>query len=117
MKKDYRDLHQGDIFYLDFDPTKGHEQRGKRPCIMLTDTNKYMAYMIGVAPITSKTKSFPLHVPLPKSTKIQGEILLEHHIMVDVQTRGFQFVETAPKQVVAECLEKIKLLYSEQTAK
>ncbi|KAF1299081.1 hypothetical protein BAU15_00090 [Enterococcus sp. JM4C] len=113
MKNDYQKLRQGDIFYLDFDPTQGHEQRGKRPCIMLTSTNKHMGYMIGVAPITSKSKLFPLHVSLPESAKIQGQILLEHHRMVDIQTRGFQFVETAPKKVTTKCLEIMRLMYSE----
>ena len=115
MKKNYQELRQGDIFYLDFDPTKGHEQRGKRPCIMLTDTNNFMGYMIGVAPITTQTKPFPLHIQLPRGLKIKGQILLEHHRMLAIETRGFQFVETAPKEIVRECLEKIQLLYKERS--
>ena len=78
---------------------------------MLTEANPFMDYMIGVAPITSKTKPFPLHVSLPKELKITGEVLLEHHRMIDIETRGFWFVETAPKHVVQECLDKIQLLY------
>ncbi|MEF9938270.1 type II toxin-antitoxin system PemK/MazF family toxin [Carnobacterium sp.] len=110
-KKSYRDLSQGDLIYIDLNPTKGHEQQGKRPCIVLTQSNKFINYMLGVAPITSKTKAFPLHVPLPDGLKIKGEVLLEHHRMIDIELRGFSFVETAPKEVIEECITKIKLLY------
>lgn len=108
---DFQDLEQGDIIYVNLNPTKGHEQKGHRPCIVLTKKNKYLSYMYGVAPITSKAKKFPLHVSLPKKLKIQGEILLEHHRMIDLETRKFTFVEKAPSELIEECSLKIKLLY------
>ncbi|MBK0900091.1 type II toxin-antitoxin system PemK/MazF family toxin [Enterococcus faecium] len=111
MKKNYHDLSQGDLVYIDLNPTKGHEQRGKRPCIILSKSNKYLNYMIGVAPITTKAKPFPVHVDLNGTQKIKGQILLEHHRMIDIESRGFQFVEAVPKEILEECIEKIKLFY------
>ncbi|HCT4590636.1 TPA: type II toxin-antitoxin system PemK/MazF family toxin, partial [Enterococcus faecalis] len=35
MKKSVNELKQGDIVYINLNPTKGHEQQGKRPCIIL----------------------------------------------------------------------------------
>lgn len=110
-KKDYRDLDQGDIIYVNLNPTKGHEQSGYRTCIILTKKNKYLNYMYGVAPITSKAKNFPLHIPLPNSLTIKGEILLEHHLMIDLEKREFSFVEKAPKELIQECSSKLKLMY------
>ena len=54
---------QGDIVYIDLDPTKGHEQAGKRPCLVISnnDYNKIMGLFI-VCPITNNTKNFPTHV-------------------------------------------------------
>lgn len=111
VKKDYRDLEQGDIIYMNLNSTKGHEQMGKRPCIILSKPNKFLNYMVGIAPITTKEKSFPLHVPLTADLKINGEILLEHHRMIDIASRGFSFVEKAPSEIINECVAKVKLLY------
>lgn len=108
---DYSELEQGDIIFVSLNPTKGHEQKGYRPCIVLTKKTSYLNYMYGVAPITSKAKKFPLHIPLPEHLTTKGEVLLEHHRMIDLETRGFRFVEKAPKELMEECSVKIKLLY------
>lgn len=84
---DYSEIEQGDIIFVSLNPTKGHEQRGYRPCIVLTKKNNYLNYLYGVAPITSQTKKFPLHIPLPEYLTTKGEILLEHHRMIDLETR------------------------------
>ncbi|MBO0454883.1 type II toxin-antitoxin system PemK/MazF family toxin [Candidatus Enterococcus murrayae] len=109
--KQYFELQQGDILFLDFDPTLGHEQRGYRPCIVLTKSLKYLNYMFGVAPITSNSREFPLHLPLPEGMNIQGKVLLEHHRMVDLETRKFNYVESAGSEFTEECVAKLKLLY------
>lgn len=109
--KKYSDLKQGDILFLDFDPTLGHEQRGYRPCIVLTKSIRFLNYMFGVAPITSNSREFPLHIPLLDSMEVKGKVLLEHHRMLDLETRKFKFVETAPPEFTEECVAKLKLLY------
>ena len=50
---------QGDIVYLDLNPTKGHEQKGSRPAIVISNNifNKNTKMAI-VCPITI----FPLSV-------------------------------------------------------
>ncbi|MBC1917034.1 type II toxin-antitoxin system PemK/MazF family toxin [Listeria seeligeri] len=104
-------LAPGDIIYLDLSPTVGHEQRGKRPCIVLSERILYSS-MICVAPITTKRKVFPFHVDLPDSLKIEGQILMEHHRMVDVKSRGYQLVEKAPVSVLDACRELMRVLYN-----
>lgn len=107
----YQELEQGDIIFVSLSPTKGHEQKGYRPCIVLTKKMSYLNYMYGVAPITTKTKKFPLHISLPEHLATKGEVLLEQHRMIDLETRGFRFVEKASKELMEECSAKIKLLY------
>lgn len=111
MNKHFSELQQGDIIFLDFDPTKGHEQKGYRPCIILTKPLYYLNYMFGVAPITSKAKKFPLHVSLVPEMEVKGEVLLEQHRMLDLEARRFKFVEKAPVEIVTECTLKLKLMY------
>lgn len=61
---------QGDIVFIDSNPTKGHEQSGKRPAIALSKylINSY-TNMVLFCPITSSTKDFPTHYKL-EDTKL-----------------------------------------------
>ena len=53
---------QGDIVYMDFNPTKGHEQKGKRPAMIISnDVFNINTKMAILCPITSNTKEFPTH--------------------------------------------------------
>lgn len=87
---------QGDIVYLDFSPTKGHEQKGKRPAIVISNNifniNTNMAFM---CPITSNTKDFPTHYVLEDTKKIKGSVLCEHIRSIDYENRNIKFVEKA----------------------
>ncbi len=109
--QNFRDLKQGDIIFINLNPTKGHEQRGHRPCIVLTKNNPNLNYMFGVAPITTTTKEFPLHVELPEELSTYGKVLLDQHRMIDIETRGFSFEERAPETFVKKCTHFLKLLY------
>ena len=53
---------QGDIVMINFNPTKGHEQRGTRPAIVISNNvfNEHTK-MVVLCPITSNTKDFPTH--------------------------------------------------------
>ena len=86
----------GDIIYLDLNPTKGHEQNGKRPAIVISNAafniNTKMAI---VCPITSNCKYFPTHYNLEDSVKIKGSVLCEHIRSIDYEIRNVKFIERA----------------------
>ena len=87
---------QGDIVYVDLDPIKGHEQRGTRPAIVISNNvfNEHTKMVI-LCPITSNTKDFPTHYILEDSKKIVGAVLCEHIRSMDYETRKIRFVEEA----------------------
>lgn len=87
---------QGDIVYVDLDPTKGHEQRGTRPAIVISNNvfNEHTK-MVVLCPITSNIKDFPTHYILEDSKKIVGAVLCEHIRSMDYETRKIRFVEEA----------------------
>ena len=62
---------KGDVVYLDFNPTKCHEQKGSRPAVVLSNDifNQY-TNMVILCPITSNMKDFPTHY------KFHSQILL-----------------------------------------
>lgn len=55
-EKKLEELEYGDIIKLNFSSTKGHEQAGYRPAVILTNPkkqNKLLNGMVSVAPITN----------------------------------------------------------------
>ena len=85
---------QGDIVYLDFNPTKGHEQKGKKPAIVVSnDVFNINTKMVMLCPITSNTKEFPTHYKLEDTKKIKGSVLCEHMRSIDYEIRKIKFIE------------------------
>lgn len=87
---------QGDIIFLNFDPTLGHEQKGKRPAIVISNNifNKN-THMVIVCPITSNEKKYPTHYLLEDAKKIHGSVLCEHIRSIDFDARNVKFLEKA----------------------
>ena len=85
---------QADIVFLDFNPTKGHEQAGLRPCVVISNNvfNKNTKMVI-VCPIISNEKEFPTHYLLKNTKKIHGSVLCEHIRSIDYEMRNLKFVE------------------------
>ena len=58
-------MRQGEIWFADLNPTKGSEQSGKRPVVIVSgDTLNDTLPIVIVVPITSKIKSYPTCVLL-----------------------------------------------------
>ena len=55
---------RGEVWMVDFDPVKGHEQGGRRPALVLSVDlfNSGPAELVIVLPITSKSKGVRSHV-------------------------------------------------------
>lgn len=55
---------RGEIWFVDLDPARGHEQSGRRPCLILSvdDFNSGPADLVVVIPVSTKFKGVPLHV-------------------------------------------------------
>lgn len=87
---------QGDIVYLSLDPTKGHEQNGMRPALVISNNIfNQNTHMVMVCPITSNRKEFPTHYCLEDTKKIYGSVLCEHIRSIDYEARNLKFVEKA----------------------
>lgn len=90
---------QGDIVFLDFDPTKGHEQKGYRPAIIISnDVFNKNTKMVIVCPITSNEKEFPTHYNLKDSKKVKGSVLCEHIRSIDYELRNLKYVEKSSNE-------------------
>lgn len=99
---------QGDIIYLDFDPQAGHEQKGRRPALVITNNvfNRY-SKMIMVCPITNTDKAHPFHIKLDNRTKTTGVILCDQARTLDVGVRNATYAEKAPDDIIQEAVDMI----------
>ena len=85
---------QADVVFLDFNPTKGHEQSGFRPAVVISNNVfNENTKMVMVCPITSNDKEFPTHYKLENTKKIYGSVLCEHIRSIDYEFRNLKFVE------------------------
>ncbi|MFD1992782.1 type II toxin-antitoxin system PemK/MazF family toxin [Paenibacillus nicotianae] len=104
-------FNQGDIIYLDFEPTKGHEQSGHRPAVVVTNIDFQRTNLLGVVPITNTVRNHPLHVKLDSRTYIQGEIMCEQFKSVDYVARKAKKVELLPQDLLDEVTTIIKSFF------
>lgn len=101
---------RGDIVWINFDPTIGHEQGGRRPALVLTPHKSNVVTDIAIiCPITSKVKGSPFEVPV-KTKEIEGAILSNQIRAVDFTSRGFEFIEKVDGIVLEQVVAKISAL-------
>ncbi|NVZ01829.1 type II toxin-antitoxin system PemK/MazF family toxin [Pediococcus pentosaceus] len=102
---------QGDIFYVNFNPSRGHEQMNRRPAIALSnDLVCQTSNMTIVAPISSTERNFPMYHRLNSSQTIHGKVLLDQTIALDLRARHVTD-EAIVDHVSREELEEIITLY------
>ena len=96
---------KGDFIALDFDPQSGHEQKGRRPALVVSNDlfNRHTGMAI-VCPLTSTDRRFPFHVPVPPGALVAGLIMVEQVKSVDYRSRKARRIDTAPPQLLDEVL-------------
>ena len=95
---------QGDIVALSFDPQSGHEQKGRRPAIIIS--NKIFNQHLGLAfvcPITNTQRNFPFHIKI-ESKNITGFIMGEQMKSIDYNSRNIKFIEKANQKTINQIL-------------
>lgn len=57
---------RGEVWLCDLDPTRGHEQAGQRPCLVVSanELNSGGSGMIMVCPVTKVNRGIPFHIPI-----------------------------------------------------
>ena len=98
----------GDIISLEFDGQTGHEQRGRRPALVVSNhLFNRITNLALVCPITRTSRDFPLHVSLDERTMSAGVIMCEQVKSLDISARNAVFQEKVPKDILAEVVDII----------
>ncbi|MGE3405105.1 MAG: endoribonuclease MazF [Vicinamibacterales bacterium] len=91
----------GDFVWLTFDPQAGHEQRGRRPAIVLSPRAYNGPSGLAVAcPITSRRKGYPFEVAIPEGSIVDGVVMADQLKSVDWVGRRAEFIGRSPVQLV-----------------
>jgi mRNA interferase MazF len=96
---------KGDFVALSFDPQSGHEQKGRRPALVISNYlfNKHTGLAIA-CPITSTDRQIPFHLPVPASSSVIGFVMVEQVKSIDYLARKAKFIEHAPEELVEDVL-------------
>ncbi len=105
----YLPAKQGDIIWLDFDPQTGHEQKGRRPAIVVSNAsfNRFTEKAAMVCPITKTFRKIPIQVKLDSRTKTSGVVMCDQAKILDLEQRNAVFIEAAPEDIVLEVIDII----------
>ncbi len=99
---------RGDVAWFRFDPSRGHEQKGTRPALILSPAayNAKPGLCLAV-PITSHSKGYPFEVPLPPGLAISGVALADQVKCLDWRERLVSMALRVPRDVVLDVTARL----------
>jgi mRNA interferase MazF len=96
---------QGDIIAITFDPQSGHEQKGRRPALVVSkDLFNESTGMAIVCPVTNTKRGFPFHVPIPEGSSLTGFIMVEQVKSIDFRSRRAKRIERGSDELLGNVL-------------
>ena len=96
---------QGDFIALTFDPQSGHEQKGRRPALVVSkDLFNRATGLAMVCPVTNTQRDFPFHIGIPARDKVTGFVMVEQLKSIDFRSRGARRIGRATDDLLAEVL-------------
>jgi mRNA interferase ChpB len=105
-------MDRGDIFRVSLDPTKGSEQQGVRPVLVVSsgDFNRVTRTPI-VLPITqggnfARTQGFAVNLQ-GAGTETQGVVRCDQPRAIDFSARGAQKIESVPDFIIDEVMARL----------
>lgn len=106
-------IRQGDIAWLNLDPQSGHEQKGRRPVLIISSSDFQFATgnkLAMVCPITNTARSNLLHVKLDKQSKTTGFVMCEQVKVLDITTRNCEIIERIPTSILIKVLDRVQAI-------
>ena len=96
---------KGDFIAVTFDPQSGHEQRGRRPALVVSNTlfNERTGLAI-VCPITTTDRGYPFHVAIIDNPDVRGFVMVEQVKSIDFRGRKARLIGKASDGMFDEVL-------------
>jgi mRNA-degrading endonuclease toxin of MazEF toxin-antitoxin module len=109
-------MKRGEIWLVGLDPSQGHEQKGRRPVLIISpEAFNRLTKVPVVLPITSgggfaRTAGFAVTLD-GAGTKTTGIIRCEQPRALDLGARGGKKLESVPEAVVDEVLARLTPIF------
>jgi mRNA interferase ChpB len=107
-------VNRGDIYMVDLDPTKGREQRGRRPVLVISATAFNTATKLPVVlPITNggdfaRRIGFGVVISGMKTT---GLVRCDQPRVLDIAARSGKKVDVLPSEILDEVMAKVFTIF------
>jgi mRNA interferase MazF len=102
---------RGDVLWLTFDSTAGHEQRGPRPAMVISPrVYNGRSGLVIACPITTAIKGYTFECVLPAGLLVSGAVLADHPRTFDWRARKPHRICALPKEVTDDVLGKLSVL-------
>jgi mRNA interferase MazF len=96
---------QGDLVALDSDPQSGHEQKGRRPALVVSKDAFNKATGLAICcPLTKTDRRVPFHVSVTGRSSLAGFVMCEQVKSLDYRARGLKPIERAPEDLLDDVL-------------
>ncbi len=98
----------GDLVWLTFDPQAGHEQRGRRPALVVSPkAYNAKAGLALVCPVTNQSKGYPFEVEIPEGCGISGVVLADQLKSLDWKVRQVRRIGPVPACTLDEIRRRL----------
>lgn len=96
---------KGDFITITLDPQSGHEQKGRRPALVISNTpfNERTGLII-ICPVTNTEKKLPFHVTIEGCDNVTGFIMVEQVKSLDFHSRNVNRICKSPDSLLEEVL-------------
>lgn len=96
---------KGDFIAVTFDPQSGHEQKGRRPALVVSNTlfNEQTGLVV-VCPLTNTDRGYPFHVAVTENRDVKGFVMVEQVKSVDYRARQARLIGKASDDLLDEVL-------------
>ena len=96
---------KGDLIAVTLDPRSGHEQRGRRPALVVSNDlfNRHTGLCI-VCPVTNTRRDHPFHISVPDDASVTGAIMAEQVKSLDYRARNVKRIGSVGTAVLDEVL-------------
>lgn len=96
---------KGDFISVTFDPQSGHEKKGRRPAMVVSNTlfNEQTGLAI-VCPVTTTHRGYPFHVAVLGNPDVKGFVMVEQVKSIDYHARQAKSLGKASEDLLDEVL-------------
>ena len=106
---------RGEIWFVNLNPTAGHEQQGVRPVFVVSEKEFNRLGLCVICPITqggqqSRYAGFAVTL-MGTGTETQGVIMCNQPRTIDMGARNGRFVEDVPDDLLDEVMARLQPIF------